>query len=315
MANTFEHIYIVKKDPVQQNKEGEPVYKVFSAVQTFPSNAETPQGYAWFPEEFMSEFYKDGVSVAGLVDMTFNEEGDEVTSCVYNMEYLTNFKNTLPAFSISAIPAKLSEISQACTDSINAGTDVTFDESNPEATTFHFDFTTEDQANISSLFNTTLLGATEFPYHYKDGSCQVFTAAQLSKLYITMQTYITHHLTYHNQLKQYIIDEFTGTRDEEHETALRNIVYGATQLQGEYLAKYNEMMGVAQAQVEAVATKLLASPGIPEEGGTDTGSEDTSEETGSESEGNTEATTPEVSGTESSGEESSTTEPSESTQA
>ena len=277
MANTFEHIYIVKKDPVQVSPNGMDDWAIWSACQTWPSNSATiPDGYAWIPENLMQEeFYKSGVKIAGIVDMTFSEDGTEVTSCVYNTEKYLRYLDTLPPFSISAIPSKLSEISKACTDAINSGTDVTFDESNPESTTFHFDFTTEDQANISSLFNTTLLGATEFPYHYKDGSCQVFTAEQLSKLYISMQSYITHHLTYHNQLKQYIIDEFTGTRDEEHETALRNIAYGTTQLQGEYLAKYNEMMGVAQSQVEAVATKLLASPGIPEEGGSEGGSETT----------------------------------------
>ena len=263
MANNFnaDSIYIVKKDPVE---EGGP----HSAVQTWVSDDpdRLPDGYAFVDAQYLDIFYSEGKKIAGFVNMTYDETSKYVTSMSWDESSYQAYIDKLPAFSISAIPAKLNEISKACSDSINAGTDVTFDESSPESTTFHFDFTTEDQANISSLFNTTLLGATEFPYHYKDGGCQVFTAEQLSKLYISMQTYITHHVTYHNQLKQYIIDEFTGTRDDEHETALRNIVYGATQLEGKYLAKYNEMMGVAQTQVEAVATKLLASSGVIEEG-------------------------------------------------
>lgn len=256
MANTFEHKYIMNTVPVQQNEEGQPEYKIFSAIQTWPTNMELPENYAWFPETLMSEFYKEGKKIAGLVDFTLSEDGTEIVSCTYNNSYMKNYADTLPAWSESAIPQKVSELSKMCQQTIENGTDVTFDESQAETTTFHFDFTTEDQANINSLFNTILLGATEFPYHYKDGTCQLFTAQQISTIYISMQKFITHNLTYNNQLKEYIVDTYTGSRDETEEAECRAITYGTTQLTGKYLEKYNEMMASAEQQVQTILSKL-----------------------------------------------------------
>lgn len=257
MAETFTHKYIFNTVPVNQNEEGQPEYKIYSAIQTW-SSQELPEGYVWFDMDgsMGKEFYKENRKIAGLVDFTLSEDGTEVASVTYNDTYYQNYLNTLPAWSETGIQSKISELSRVCQQTIENGTDVTFDESQAETTTFHFDFTTEDQANINSLFNTILLGATEFPYHYKDGNCQTFTREQIMTLYITMQKFITHNITYNNQLKNFIVDSYTGSRDEEDEVACKAITYGETQLTGTYLETYNQMMQVANTQVQNIITSL-----------------------------------------------------------
>lgn len=257
MAETFTHKYIFNTVPVRQNEEGQPEYKIYSAIQTW-SSQELPEGYVWFDMDgsMGKEFYKENRKIAGLVDFTLSEDGTEVASVTYNDTYYQNYLDRLPAWSEKGIQSKISELSKMCQQTIENGTDITFDESQAEATTFHFDFTTEDQANINSLFNTILLGATEFPYHYKDGTCQLFTAQQISTIYISMQKFITHNLTYNNQLKEYIEDTYTGSRDETEEAECRAITYGTTQLTGKYLEKYNEMMASAEQQVQTILSKL-----------------------------------------------------------
>lgn len=256
MANTFEHKYIMNTVPVQQNKEGEPEYKIFGAVQTWPSNMETlPDGYAWFPESLMSEFYKEGKRIAGLVDFTLSEDGTEVTSVTYNNTYYQNYLDTLPAWSESAIPQKVSEFSKICQQTIENGADIVFDEADAENTTEHFDFTTEDQANINSMFNAVLLGATEYPYHSKDNICKVYDKEKISKIYITMQATVTGQISYYNAMKNYLETEFAGKRDEESEAQFRAIQYGDP-LTGVYLENYNTMMASANTQVQAIVAKL-----------------------------------------------------------
>lgn len=256
MANTFEHKYIMNTVPVQQNKEGEPEYKIFGAVQTWPSNMENlPENYAWFPESLMSEFYKEGKKIAGLVDFTLSEDGTEVTSVTYSNLYYTNYLNTLDPWSLSAIPQKVSEFSKICQQTIENGADIVFDEADAENTTEHFDFTTEDQANINSMFNAVLLGATEYPYHSKGNICKIYTKDQISKIYITMQATVTGQISYYNAMKNYLETEFAGLRDENSENTFRAIQYGDP-LTGVYLENYNTMMASANTQVQAIVAKL-----------------------------------------------------------
>lgn len=294
MANTFEHKYIMNTVPVQQNKEGEPEYKIFGAIQTWPSNMENlPENYAWFPESLMSEFYKEGKKIAGLVDFTLSEDGTEVVSCTYNDSYMKNYADTLPAWSESAIPQKVSEFSKICQQTIENGADIVFDEADAENTTEHFDFTTEDQANINSMFNAVLLGATEYPYHSKGNICKVYDKEKISKIYITMQATVTGQISYYNAMKNYLETEFAGKRDEESEAQFRGIQYGDP-LTGVYLENYNAMMQVANTQVQAIVTSLSAEDQVPvekpetgEPGKADT--TESTESTGTKEDGVTEA--------------------------
>ena len=276
MANTFEHIYIFNTIPVQESTESGKEYRLYSCLQTWPSNAqELPQNYAWVSKESFTEFYKDSKKVAGFVDFSLSEDGTEVVSMTWNDTYYQHYLDTLPAWSESAIPQKVNEFSKICQQTIENGADIVFDEADAENTTEHFDFTTEDQANINSMFNAVLLGATEYPYHSKGNICKVYTKDQISKIYITMQATVTGQISYYNAMKNFLETEFAGKRDEESEAHFRGIQYGDP-LTGVYLENYNAMMQVANTQVQAIVTSLSAGDKVPvekPEAGNETGSE------------------------------------------
>lgn len=285
MANTFEHIYIFNTIPVQESTESGKEYRLFGALQTWPSNQELPDHYAWVSKESFSEFYKENKRVAGFVTFTLSEDGTEVTSMTWEEEGYQHFLDTLPDWSLTAIPQKVNEFSKICQQTIENGADIVFDEADAENATEHFDFTTEDQANINSMFNAVLLGATEYPYHSKGNICKVYTKEQISKIYITMQATVTGQISYYNAMKNYLETEFAGKRDEESEAQFRAIQYGDP-LTGVYLENYNAMMQVANTQVQAIVTSLSAGDQepveTPDEGvsdGTDTGTEGGSEVT------------------------------------
>ena len=310
MANTFEHIYIFNTIPVQESAESGKEYKLYSCIQTWPSNQDLPENYAWVAKEYFDEFYKNSKRVAGFVTFTLSEDGTEVTSMTWDENGYQHYLDTLDPWSLSAIPQKVNEFSKICQQTIENGADIVFDEADAENTTEHFDFTTEDQANINSMFNAVLLGATEYPYHSKGNICKVYSKDQISKIYITMQATVTGQISYYNAMKNYLETEFAGLRDENSENTFRAIQYGDP-LTGAYLENYNAMMQVANTQVQAIVTSLSAEDKVPVEepetgseggveGGTDTGSEvteptDTTESTEStgttdtKEEGSTEA--------------------------
>lgn len=140
--------------------------------------------------------------------------------------------------------AKLKELSNACNNAINAGTQVQLNEEYTEAFTYGL----VDQSNISEMFNAVLLGATEYPYHANDDDCRMYSAQDIMTIYVTLSTYKTSQTTYHNQLKQYVK---TLTTQEEIEA----VVYGQ-ELTGEYLEKYNELMAQAKVQLDNIIAKV-----------------------------------------------------------
>lgn len=140
--------------------------------------------------------------------------------------------------------AKLKELSDACNNAINAGTQVQLNEEYTESFTYGL----VDQSNISEMFNAVLLGATEYPYHANDDDCRMYSAQDIMTIYATLSTYKTGQTTYHNQLKQYVK---TLTTQEEIEA----VVYGQ-ELTGEYLEKYNELMAQAKVQLDNIIAKV-----------------------------------------------------------
>ena len=349
--------YIINKTPV--NVE----YSLYSAIQTWnpailPKDSSGNYTHAFFPKEYMSEFYKSGKKVAGCVTVEYNEAGDTVTSITWNEEGYQKYLASLPAWYKDAIPNKINELSRSCEQMIYAGVDVTLTpvnsstegtegtegtdvvessettegtgsetsevtvdngetviepveengdagisvqseetenadtsettedtdtsvdgttdsttESATESATEgtdtedtttetpvttpvveHFDLTMADQTNLSNAFNAVVLGATEYPYHCKDGNCKVYTAQELATIYITTQLYITSCQTKFNQLKQYVLS-FEG-EDESKSEELAQITMNS-ELTGEYLVTYNEMMKTAKEQIESVVSKLM----------------------------------------------------------
>ena len=148
--------------------------------------------------------------------------------------------------SIEAIKtAKLAEISKSCEDYIYAGTDVTL----PDNTTKHFTYTLADQSNISEMFTAIMAGATEYPYHADGEICKIYTKEQIVAIYGTLSLFKTEATTYHNSLKAQI----NAMTDAD---AILAIKFKETELTGEYLTNYNEMMASAQTQLNAILAKI-----------------------------------------------------------
>ena len=140
--------------------------------------------------------------------------------------------------------AKIAEMSAACNAAINAGTTVQM----PDGTQEAFTYSTADQANVSEMFMACLMGAESYPYHANDEACKSYTAAEIMAIYGTLSMYKTGQLTYHNQLKQSI--NALETAQE-----VQAVTYGQ-ELTGEYLAAYGTLMQEAQAQMQAVISKV-----------------------------------------------------------
>lgn len=140
--------------------------------------------------------------------------------------------------------AKIAEMSAACNAAINAGTTVQM----PDGTQEAFTYSTADQANVSEMFMACLMGAESYPYHANDEPCQSYTAAEIMAIYGTLSMYKTGQLTYHNQLKQSI-------NAMEAVQEVQAVTYGQ-ELTGEYLTAYNTLMQEAQAQMQAVISKV-----------------------------------------------------------
>ena len=148
--------------------------------------------------------------------------------------------------SIEAIKtAKLTEISKSCEDYIYAGANVTL----PDNTVEHFTYTLADQSNISEMFTAIMAGATEYPYHADGEICKVYTKEQIVAIYGTLSLFKTEMTTYHNSLKAQI----NAMTDAD---AILAIKFKETELTGEYLTNYNEMMASAQTQLNAILAKI-----------------------------------------------------------
>lgn len=138
--------------------------------------------------------------------------------------------------------SKISELSNICSQTIYAGTNVEYN-----GTKKHYTYTVDDQINLSQLFSTLLAGATAASYHADGEACRMYDAAELTNLYVTLAAFKTSHLTYFNQMKQYI----KTLEDKEVITAIK---YG-DELTGEYLENYNTIMTEAKEQIDAVIPK------------------------------------------------------------
>ena len=138
---------------------------------------------------------------------------------------------------------KLEELADACSAAIDAGTSVDL----PSGSRESFTYTVADQANVSEMFTACLAGATGYIYHANNDPCKTYPVADIVAIYSTLSMYKTSQLTYHNQLKQYVL-----TLDPE---AAKAVTYGQ-ELTGTYLEQYNTLMAEAQEQMQAVLGKL-----------------------------------------------------------
>lgn len=204
-----------------------------------------PEGFALATEAHKDVFYS--TTPAGFVNITVKEEnGTKIIDTIeVNQEALNAFKATLPNPVDSIKTEKIAEIKKACEQYIYAGTDVTYADGSKQ----HFTYTLADQANISEMFTAIMAGATEYPYHADGEICKIYTKEQIITIYGTLSLFKTEATTYHNSLKAQI----NAMTDAD---AISAIKFKETELTGEYLTNYNEMMASAQTQLNAILAKI-----------------------------------------------------------
>ena len=139
---------------------------------------------------------------------------------------------------------KISQLSAVCNALIVAGADIQL----ADGSTQHFDYSTEDQLNISDMFSAVVLGASCYPYQPTNGSCAVYQAADIVTIYTALAGQKTAQLTYYHQLKDYV-------RSLETVAGADAVVYGQP-LTGAWLEHYNATIQTAQQQMQAVLARL-----------------------------------------------------------
>lgn len=139
---------------------------------------------------------------------------------------------------------KISQLSAVCNALIVAGADIQL----ADGSTQHFDYSTEDQLNISDMFSAVVLGASCYPYQPANGSCAVYQAADIVTIYTTLAGQKTAQLTYYHQLKDYVQTLETVAEADA-------VVYGQP-LTGAWLEHYNATIQTAQQQMQAVLARL-----------------------------------------------------------
>ena len=139
---------------------------------------------------------------------------------------------------------KIKYLSEACQNAINAGSSIELADTTVET----FSYNLNDQSNISEMANAVMLGADAYPYHANGESCKMYQSPDIITMYMTLSALKTHHLTYFNQLREYV------NSLNDYETII-NTQYG-DELIGQYLEKYNTLMAEAQVEMNKVIATL-----------------------------------------------------------
>ena len=140
--------------------------------------------------------------------------------------------------------AKITELSATCEQTIYNGLELELSEG-----TERFEYKDKDQTNIKAMFDAVVFGATCYPYQSEDGNCRVYTAQDIITLYTSLEGLRTAQLTYYHQLK-----DLVNTLETVEE--INAVTYGQ-ELEGEYLQHYDEMLAVAQEQMQLVLSKVV----------------------------------------------------------
>jgi len=125
---------------------------------------------------------------------------------------------------------KIIDLSYQCEQSIYDGVTI-----NVDGVKEKFSYKEVDQMNIKNAYELAIQTKLDIPYHSDNNGCKLYTFEQISQLYVKQQINLTHHTTYFNQLKMYILNEINNKDD------VLKITYGDP-LTGEYLNNYNTMM-------------------------------------------------------------------------
>lgn len=197
------------------------------------------------PEGIIGVLYKSGQGkefVEPTTDLVFiDEEGfynykivdGEIIEVTSEEKDVMRTEREETKFSV-ALKSKLSELTAICSKGIVTGIDY-----NGE----HYSYEMTDQNNIESAVNLASATGLDVPYHADGKPCRLYTPDEIVAIYVINETNLTHHDTYHNQLKLYTQ---TLTTKEEVEA----IEYGQP-LTGEYLETYVMIMTQAKKIIAA----------------------------------------------------------------
>lgn len=125
---------------------------------------------------------------------------------------------------------KIIDLSNQCEHSIYDGVTI-----NINGIEEKFSYKEVDQMNIKNAYELAMQTKLDVPYHSDNNGCKLYTFEQISQLYVKQQINLTHHTTYFNQLKMYIVNEVQNKND------VLKVTYGDP-LIGQYLENYNTMM-------------------------------------------------------------------------
>lgn len=136
---------------------------------------------------------------------------------------------------------KINELSAICKNKIESGVTIQIDGVDE---TFSYGIESGDQGNIDDIFSLAVSTNLPQPYHCDGGSCKLYTAQQITELYVAVKVLKAKETTYFNQMKQYI-NSLNDTN------IIKAITYG-DELTGIYLENYNSMMEQSQAIIQAL---------------------------------------------------------------
>lgn len=221
-------MYIIKKNPSASGAYG--------TLTSWDNKKTVPEGYVLWPDELDTETY---YANKGFVTLTINDN-----NIVTNYEPNNDALQTYEQSQIESLrAAKLNEMSTICQNTIFNGADITLSTGEE-----HFSFKLEDQTNIDSMFNAVTLGAEKYPYHSDGNQCKMYSASDITTIYVTCKTFVTQQTTYNNFLKAWI-------ERETNYTTLNEIYYGQ-ELPSDLALEMRTILTEAQTEIQAVVEKL-----------------------------------------------------------
>lgn len=138
--------------------------------------------------------------------------------------------------------SKINELSSNCKQVIESGLDIDG---------LHYSYTAEDQINLNDIVSTVKLTGLPLGYHADGQNCTEYTAEELINIYIQLAMNKYCQQTYFNQSREYL----KSLEESDYNKAIvESYTYG-TSLTGEYLNKYNSMVTLYRAQIQAMLSK------------------------------------------------------------
>ena len=134
---------------------------------------------------------------------------------------------------------KISELSHMCQCTIEAGLTIN---------DLHYSYTEKDQINLGDIVNTVKITGLPLGYHADGQNCTEYSAEDLINIYIQLAMNKYCQQTYFNQSREYLKSLEESDSNKE---IVELYTYG-TPLTDTYLANYNNMVALYNAQIQAM---------------------------------------------------------------